>query len=120
MTKEKRRFSRIFFEVQAKITVGGVVYTVDQIVNLSVGGCLLEIEEDLPLGSVCTFTILLPQTASGIDVVGEIVRAGNGEVSLNFITITPENLFHLQNIVRYNAKDPDLIEEEISAHPGLK
>ncbi len=120
MTNEKRRFSRIFFNVMAKLAVDGAVYTVDRIVNLSVGGCLLEIEENLPLGSECTFTILLARMAPGVDVVGEIVRSGDGEVSLKFTTIEPENLFHLQNIIRYNAEDPDVIEEEISAHPGLK
>ena len=120
MTNEKRRFSRIFFNVQAKLIVAGTVYTVDRIANLSVGGCLLEIEEEFPLGSDCTFTILLSQMAPGVDVHGEIARVGNGEVSLKFTTIEHENLFHLQNIIRYNAEDPDTIEEEISAHPGLR
>jgi hypothetical protein len=120
MKNEKRRYSRIFFNVKAKLTVGGAVYTVDRIANLSVGGCLLELEEDLPVGKDCTFTILLSRMEPGVDVQGEIVRAGNGEVSLKFTTINPENLFHLQNIIRYNAEDPDAIEEEISAHPGLK
>ncbi|MBU1568576.1 MAG: PilZ domain-containing protein, partial [Proteobacteria bacterium] len=96
------------------------VYAVDRIANLSVGGCLLEIEGNIPLGSDCKFTILLPRMAPGVDVFGEIVRSGNGEVSLKFTRIDPENLFHLQNIIRYNAEDPDAIEEEISIHPGLK
>jgi hypothetical protein len=120
MTNEKRRFSRIFFNVKARLTVDGAVYPVDRIVNLSVGGCLLEIEKEFPLGSDCKFTILLEWMAPGVDVFGEIVRAGEGEVGLKFTSIEPENLFHLQNIIRYNAENPDVIEEEISAHPGLK
>ncbi len=120
MTNEKRRFSRIAFDVEAKLTVGGAVYKIERIANLSVGGCLLELEDDFPLGSDCTFTILLSQQAPNVDVQGEIVRAGSGGVGLKFTTISSENLFHLQNIIRYNAKDPDAIEEEISAHPGLK
>ncbi len=117
---EKRRFSRIYFNVMAKLTVEETVYTVDRIVNLSVGGCLLEIAEDLPLGSNCKFTILLERMAPGVDVLGEIVRSGNGEVSLKFTTIELDSLFHLQNIIRYNAENPDVIEEEINAHPGIK
>jgi hypothetical protein len=58
--------------------------------------------------------------APEVKVFGEIVRAGNGVVSLKFMTIAAEDLFHLQNIIRYNAKDPDAVEEEISAHPGLR
>jgi len=120
MTEDKRRFSRIFFNVKAKLAVAGAVYTVDRIANLSIGGCLLEIDADIPLGSVCTFTILLSRMAPGVEVLGEIVRVGKGEVSLKFTTIEQENLFHLQNIIRYNAEDVDVIEEEISIHPGLK
>lgn len=120
MTGDKRRFSRIFFNVKAKLTVDGAVYTVDRIANLSVGGCLLEISEKISLGSDCTFTILLSRMAPGVEVLGEVVRAGDGEVSLKFTTIEPDNLFHLQNIIRYNAEDPDAIEEEIIAHPGLR
>jgi hypothetical protein len=120
MTAEKRRFSRIFFNVAARLAVDDKVYTVERIVNLSVGGCLLEIADDLPLGGVCTFTILLPRMAPGVEVFGEIVRTGGGEASIKFVRISPENLIHLQNIIRYNAEDPDMIEEEINSHPGLK
>lgn len=120
MAEEKRRFSRIIFNVQARLMVDGREYPVARIVNLSVGGCLLEIQDDLPLGAACTFTIFLPRMAPGVEVFGEIVRAGDGEASLKFVRITPENLVHLQNIIRYNADDPELIEEEIHSHPGLK
>ncbi len=120
MTAEKRRFSRIVFNVRARLTVGEKEYPVERIVNLSVGGCLLEVKEDLPLGAECQFTIFLPRMAPGVEVYGEVVRAGNGEVSLKFHRITPDNLMHLQNIIRYNADDPELIEEEIASHPGLK
>jgi len=120
MTDEKRRFGRIFFDVQAKLLVGGSIYQVDRIANLSVGGCLLEIDEPFPLGSACTFTILLPRMAPGVEVLGEVARVANGEVSLKFTAIEPENLFHLQNIIRYNADNPEAVEQEISNHPGLR
>lgn len=120
MTDEKRRFSRIFFDVQARLKVDEIIYSVDRIANLSVGGCLLEIDGEFTLGSGCTFTILLPHMAPEVNVLGEIVRTGNGEISMKFITISAEDLYHLQNIIRYNAEDPDAVEEEINAHPGLR
>lgn len=120
MTDEKRRFSRIFFNEKAELLLDGTVYRVDRIANLSVGGCLLEIDEDLPAGSECKFTILLSGMDPGVVIWGEVVRAEKGEVSLKFTTIEPENLFHLQNIIRYNSENPDRIEEEINIHPGLK
>ncbi len=120
MTSDKRRFSRIFFNVKASLTVDGVVHPVHRIANLSVGGCLLEIEGEFVLGSGCTFTIPLPGIDPGVKVCSEVVRVDNGEVGLKFTVIDPESLFHLHNIIRYNAADPDAIEEEISARPGLR
>jgi hypothetical protein len=119
MTAEKRRFSRIIFNVRARFAVGETVYTVERIVNLSVGGCQLEIDDELEPGAPCKFTVLLPRMGPGVEVFGEVVRTGNGEASIKFTRIDPENLLHLQNIIRYNAEDPDLIEEEIKSHPGL-
>ena len=119
MSSEKRRFSRILFKVRAKLKVDGTEYSVDQIANLSVGGCLLQIGEDVSEGSGCDFTILLDRMAPGVNVKGEILRSNEGEVVVQFTAIDPESLFHLQNIIRYNAENPDAIEEEISEHPGL-
>lgn len=119
MSEEKRRFSRIFFNVKARLDVNGTTYEVDQIANLSVGGCLVQIGEDVHEGSKCTFTILLDRMAPGVEVIGEVLRSNEGEVVVKFTTIEPESLFHLQNIIRYNAENPDEIEEEISEHRGL-
>ena len=116
---EKRRFSRIFFNVRAKLVVGANIYTVERIVNLSVGGCQVEIDAVLQPGEPCQFTIFLPRMGPGVEVFGEIIRAGDTEVGVKFTRVAPENLIHLQNIIRYNAEDPDLIEEEIKLHPGL-
>jgi hypothetical protein len=120
MAEEKRRFSRVIFNVRAQLTVGEGVYSVECIRNLSIGGCQLQLKDRLLPGTACKFTIFLPRMGPGIEVFGEIVRAGKGEAGIKFIRIDPENLSHLQNIIRYNAEDPDLIEEEIRSHPGLK
>ncbi len=117
---EKRRFSRILFNVRTKLRVAGTDYSVDQIVNLSVGGCLLVVDGEFSVGDPCTVFILLDRMAPGVEVGGEIVRKGDGEVSVQFTSVTPENLMHLQNIVRYNAEDPERIEEELSEHKGLQ
>lgn len=119
MEEEKRRFSRVGFNVRAKLAVEGREHVVERIANLSVGGCLLELDESLPPGAAALFTIFLPRIGPGVEVQGEVVRCGEGMVSLRFTRIDPENLYHLQNIIRYNAPDPDQIEQEIKSHPGL-
>lgn len=120
MDSEKRRFSRVFFEIKAQVEINGDVFEVKRINNLSVGGCLVDAQGEFERGSKCVVTLFLPRMEPGVEIDGEIVRIHDSLISIQFIGISPENLFHLQNIVRHNAKDPDKIEEEIERHPGLK
>lgn len=119
MTEEKRRFSRIVFDVAARLTVGDTTYDLDRMTNLSVGGCLLRVDGTFTVGQECTVKILLARMEPGVEVHGKVVRVTDGEVSIQFTAVSPENLKHLQNIIRYNAEDPELIDEELSRRTGL-
>lgn len=118
---EKRRFSRIGFGMAAELTVAGMVYPFAQVDNLSVGGCLLKTTLTFPQGAACRFWLPLETTSPelGVEVFGEIIRSDGEAVSVRFTKIAPDSLFHLQNLVRFNAPDPDRIEDEIARHPGL-
>ena len=119
---EKRRFSRITLQMPAKLSIGEDIYSLPAIDNLSIGGCSLEIS--LPQGpdTACRLWIPLDSTnpGLGIDVSGMVVRAEAGSIGIRFDSISPESLFHLHNLVRYNAPDPDRVDEEISLRPGLR
>ena len=103
------------------MTTGDAVYDVDEIVNLSVGGCLLPIKADLAQGAPCRIKIFLSGSASEVSVRinGEISRVEGGAVAVRFIRIDPESLMHLQNILRYNSADADVIEREIVKNPSI-
>ncbi len=118
--QEKRRFTRVLFDVPAQIDIAGKVFSVDQLVNLSVGGCLIEIEVAARSGDICQITIPLSSGESNVRVEGEIIRVKDGEMSVKFISIDLESLHHLQNIIKFNASDPDSIEDEIADSPGIK
>ncbi len=121
MSDEKRRFSRIIFNMKAELAVTGKLYTVEKIENLSVGGCQLDIGEEIAPGTGCSFLLILnpADRRANVEVSGEVVRYESGIVGIKFTSIGPEALAHLQNVIRYNAPDPDRIEEEIDEHPGL-
>jgi hypothetical protein len=105
----------------ADLTVNSNVISFSNIENLSVGGCLLVTSVRLEVGTTCRFWLPLEQANPdlGVEVYGEIARCDGESVSVRFTKITPESLFHLQNIIRFNAPDPDGIDNEISEHPGL-
>ena len=54
-----------------------------------------------------------------VSIRGEIIRCQDGIVAVKFTGIDPDSLFHLQNIIRYNSADPDIIEQEIKERPGI-
>lgn len=89
---------------------------------LSVGGCLLKISS---LGCMpdqpCSLKIILKVSGDepNVNIEGKIVRCKNSTVGVKFTRIDMENLFHLQNIARFNSDDPDWIEKEIKDHPGI-
>ena len=122
MQSEDRKFTRVPFNVSTELKTRDSVYISNRILNLSVGGCLLPIKSDLIPGTDCRIIIRLEGTGADISVhiKGEIVRVDSRSVAVKFILIDPDSLFHLQNIIRYNAEDPDKVEDEISKHPGLR
>jgi c-di-GMP-binding flagellar brake protein YcgR len=121
MAEDKRRFSRIFFDMPAELSVADTSYVIDKIANLSIGGCLFKITDDLPVGAECKIAIILKDTPQDlrVEVNGEIVRHDAETLGIRFTRINPDDLIHLQNIIRYNAENPDRISEEIKQHPGL-
>lgn len=122
MTDDNRRFSRIPFRVKAQLQIDDQTYSVSELSNLSVGGCLLPLAVDLPAGTACLLKIMLEGTTEemSVRVEGEVVRTTPEGVALRFLRIEPDSLFHLQNIILYNAPDADAIEHELARHPGLK
>ena len=117
---EKRDFTRVPFKVKVEMTANKVLYSIEEIIDLSIGGCLLPINTDLQLGTQCNITILLTGTSPEVTVkvAGEVVRCGNGKMAIKFTRIDPDSLFHLHNIVRYNSRNPETVEWEILNHPG--
>ena len=121
MPENRRKFSRIPFKVNAEIAAEDISHSVEELINLSVGGCLLPITADWKPGTACHVKILLSGTSSemSIRIDGEIKRSVPGTIAVKFTRIDPDSLFHLQNIVRYNSPDPDAVDREINQHPGI-
>jgi hypothetical protein len=55
-----------------------------------------------------------------VRVEGRILRQGPEGTAVQFLAIDPQGLFHLRNLVRYNAADVERVEREIQRRPGLK
>ena len=122
MSDDNRRFTRIPFKMNTEMIIDDQTFSTKDITNLSVGGCLLPIKDEFETGTECQIKITLEGTTDemAIQIEGEIIRTTQEGLAINFVKIDPESLFHLQNIVRYNSPDADVIENEINKHPGIR
>lgn len=111
MSMDRRRFTRVTFQTDVRLECDGQTLVTRDLYNLSIGGCLMRLEGRLPLGASCSVAISLSQQEDGpiIQVEGEIVRSDD-MTAIKFLRIDPDSLYHLQNIIRYNAVDTDLVD----------
>ena len=120
-TENKRRFTRISINRPVLLTLyDGSVSQSEEILDLGIGGCLLAVTIPISKGERCSIEISLGgEPARKICIDGIIVRSDEQTAAVKFDGINPDSLFLLQNLIRYNASDPEIIDEEISAHPGI-
>lgn len=116
---EKRRFTRIVFTVRAECTVAGKTFPVERLINLSVGGCMIEINAGVAIDDECEVVIPLGAEGLYVNVKGRVARIADDHIGVKFVSIDPESLQHLQNIIKYNSPDAETIEDELKDHPGL-
>ena len=121
MTEERRQHVRVEFKVEAELTVQNSVYRAAEINNLSLGGCLLPIAEDLAPGTACQVTIKMGGISSELTIHlgGEVLRSNDKGVAVKFIEMDPDCLLHLQNIVRHNAPYSQDAAKEFQFKRGL-
>lgn len=122
MNDNRRTFSRVPFHVHVNMLAREVWYSVERLDDLSVGGCHLSVFPEAPIGESCEVRIYLNGASSQLYVCihGKIVRHDDDGVGVEFTQIDPDSLFHLKNIIRFNAPNPDQIDDELERRPGLK
>ena len=121
MTAENRKFTRFHFRMRAEFSVNNNIYKLEELINLSIGGCLLPVATIAEPGEICFLKIFLGDDdySPVVSIEGKIVRVDENSTAVNFTKIDPESLEHLHRIAQYNASDPGKVEEEIKKHPGL-
>jgi hypothetical protein len=121
MEAENRKFTRFYYKMRSEFSVNNHAYELDELINLSIGGCLLPVIVNAKLGDECFLKILLGdnEKAPVVSVGGKIVRINDGTTAVSFTRIDPESLEHLHRIAQYNSPDPEKTEKEIKKHPGL-
>lgn len=124
VTKENRRFTRLPLEIPFRIQLpDGTVHKYRQFEDISLGGCQVNSKKEFEMYSDCSIEILLDDTAedscTSIEVQAKIMRIGYEFTGIKFIRLSQNNLEKLQDLLKFNAPDPEKISSEIVEHIGI-
>jgi len=112
---EKRRFQRIFYNAEAMLAYGDLAIPC-RIVDLSLKGCLLEL--DKPWSGAIDGLYFLKLTLSDEISIGMQLRLAHGAGSLAGFKcehIDIDSMTNLRRLVELNLGDSEILERELSA-----
>ncbi|MBD9357192.1 PilZ domain-containing protein [Methylomonas albis] len=116
---DKRRFHRIFYHAGAVLTGSGQTYPC-KIVDLSLRGCLLDLEQSLS-GPPDTLYSLKLDLSEEISITMEVMatHAVDNRVGFKCVHIDIDSISRLRRLVELNLGDSELLERELAALSDL-
>ena len=93
-----------------------------RIEDVSLKGIFIPTEKPFAEGTRCRIVLHLGGRGHGIalEAHGEVARCTDDGIGLSFDEISLDAFEHLRNLVRFNAGDPDAIEDELDGHTGIR
>ena len=115
MNNERREFSRVRYEVEATLELGGELFG-SEIVDLSLRGALVNTAASPRKGQQVALRFRLPQDGVPVSVrcTGTVVRADTRGLGVQFDEVDLESFQELLEVVKANSVDPDEVEGEFS------
>ena len=80
--------------------------------NISLKGLSATAEPTLVIGEKCHLKIFLAPD-SVIEIEGTVNRSDKKEVAIDFIQLDETSFYYLHNLLRFQAVDPDKVDEEM-------
>ena len=112
MDSEHRRRSRVTARFEAAVTLGRKKIKVITR-NLSLKGMLCNQDSNIHTGELGNVILTLGNDIK-LRIKSLVIRSDETGVAIDFMSMNEESFFHLRNIVRLSAQDPDLIDQELS------
>lgn len=113
---DKRKHTRTNFQTLALLNHNSMEYR-GMVVNLSMGGALIEIDEkfDATVDSILDVTLLIIGASSTLKInfKGMLVRIDGNFLGFKINSIDIDSFIHLKNIIAYNSGDYDQIMNEL-------
>jgi hypothetical protein len=118
--ENRREFTRVRIQLDAEISADDKASINGVAEDLSLNGVYIPSSGKLPIGTECTIALFLDGRDVRLEVMGKVTRQNDGGMAIEFTGVPLDDLEHLRNLIRFNADDPNAVEEEFDSHIGLK
>lgn len=116
----RREFTRVLIQLDAEVSADDKATISGVAKDLSLNGVYIPCTGMLPIGTECKIGIFLDGRDIRLDVIGKVTRQNDDGMAIEFTGVPLDDLEHLRNLIRFNAENPNQVEEEFDSHIGLK
>ena len=91
--------------------------------DVSMSGLFVVTTSKLAVGKDYSVSIRLDTSSDTfvrIEAGARVTRSTDAGLALEFVEIDPDSHHHLRLLVMYNANEPDSVEDEMIANPGIR
>jgi c-di-GMP-binding flagellar brake protein YcgR len=115
MSQNRRQFSRVNFNTEARLYVQGHEFSVE-VLDISLKGALIRTEKavDITAGSNAVLQLRLDEMGTLIRMEGPIAHSQRGDFGIYCREIDLDSITHLRRLVELNLGDEGLLEREFS------
>lgn len=112
MTEERRKRTRVPVAFDVEVIFQNKKIKV-QTFNISLTGISCTGNPRFKANEPCEVILTLDENVS-LKIAGKILRAGEKEVIITFLSMDEDTFYHLKKIMEFNAADADAIDEELN------
>jgi hypothetical protein len=111
----KRRFSRITFNVKCTLTLGNEHLEVS-LVDIALKGALIEVAQPVTaqLKTPCSLSIELDGLEAPLHFSADVMHVHENRIGVKFTATDIDSMIHLRSIVESNTADPEKVSRELS------
>lgn len=121
--RDRRGFTRIPFHTEAEVRVGDQVHRSSDGIDVSMSGLRITTAGPPPAeGALCNVKITLKASENWllIEAKGAVIRSEPGDVAVRFTELDLDSYQHLKQLILNNTDEPERVEQEFSAHWGIR
>jgi len=120
--RERRKRTRVNFNTTVQVKTPDKQVVSSESRDISLKGIFVYTSDTFSLETPCRVKIELSGSSSGcsFQMEGKVTRQEDDGFAIEFLSMEIDSLYHLRNLVMWNAPDPEAFMHECQEYPGFR